>query len=182
MDRCFSWTVNDLFTVAPPNQERTMLRHKLSGLLLAGIATGTAAAQVPPACTCTQTVNISSATDPDIGQATIAASCQVIFPSPGSSSCQVSGTITFYYCPSSGFGWGYGEWGPPTTVISNPDPTKSGIHCPSTNNPLTYTLSGPGDTAVCGQGSVASHLYVTGTSGSGTAYLNPRVVWRCDTL
>lgn len=155
-----------------------MLRHILFGVLLSGVAASAVATQVPPACTCTQTANFPTAIDPDIGRATTTATCQVIFPTPGTSACQVSGTITFWYCPSPSFGWGFGQWGIPPTNISRP----SGSYC-YPNPGITYTHPSTGTTVTCGQGGVSSYLFVTGTlTSGGTASINPRLAWSCDAI
>jgi hypothetical protein len=120
----------------------------------------------PPNCVCTQTSNTWPASHASIGSATTTAICTVIHPTPSTTSCQVSGTITLNYQPV-GFTFNSGSWGlPPTTFPTAP---ATGI--------TNYTNAG---TVVCGQGSVSSYIYITGTVGGNLATLSGQLSWSCD--
>lgn len=129
------------------------------------------AAQLPPACYCTQYSDNYQASNPDIGSASTNAYCQIVYGDGGAAACQVVGTITFTYTPSASFTWTSGQWGDPATSFSQPTPSPT---------PITFPHP-PNATTPCGVGTVGSSLNVLGSlnGGQGPTWLTIGRRWYC---
>lgn len=123
-------------------------------------------AQTPVACACSLAVDNPFQTN-IVGTATINAACSVVYPTPSTPRCEVSGTITLdYNIPTDNWVVTQASWGLPNTNFTPSDTT------------LTHP-SGAG--VACGSPGPSSYLLIVWTDSQNSAQeaLSPQKSWLC---
>lgn len=148
------------------------MRSMLLSLLLAALAAPAArvSAQVVPfECACNQFFSDFSA-DTVVGTLTASGSCNVVSLSPGTSSCQVQGTLTLCYQPDPNFVFSSAFWADPVTSFTPVTGT-----CP--NNSFTHPSNAVRD---CNGGAISSIVSITGAYFGNPHFFVRGTRWYCQ--
>ena len=149
------------------------LQSLLSLFLVAMLSPAGSVAQEPVASSCVLGTNNSSDTS-SLGSATTDAACTVVWPTPSTPHCVISGTIDLYYIDvPSGYHLDAALWGSPNTNFT-----------PIVNGHMTFTHPS-GTTVACDGSSFSSHLFIHAVHDSNPALYVDLIVqriWTCNGL